>query len=365
MGRRAGAITLFVAIAVATATPAHASPPPGFYGVVAQDELGVADFERMEAGRVGTLRATLAWSEVDPTPLPGDLQWEAFDRIVRQTARRGIRVLPTVYTVPGWVAELEGCETPGAGPCTITPPRSRLGLEAWRSFLAAAAARYGPGGLFWVLNPGVEEVPIEAWQIWNEPNAPGFYKPFPNPVFYADLVVAAATGLRSADPGAEVVLGGLFRNPSLGRGGISGVEFLRALYARPGFDAAFDGVALHPYGARMSRVRRSVRRMLSVVDEAGDDAETWITEIGWSSHGKPNPLNRGPRGQARRLAQAFRYFARERRRLRIRAVLWYAWQDVAAGEVRCQWCAASGLFTFGALDPKPAWDAFTLFTGGT
>ncbi len=346
---------------------ATADVPRSFYGVVAQAHLERTDFERMGTGHVGTLRVALPWAQIDPTPVPEDYDWSEFDATVSEAAKQQITILPTVYTVPQWVSLSEGCNKPPGGPCAITPPHTQVGLAAWRTFLGAAARRYGPGGLFWTLHQDLPRAPIRTWQIWNEQNSPGFYQPRPDVEDYATLLTAASNAIRGQDPSAQIILGGMFRYPLGGRdGGIRAVEFLRSLYARPGLESTFDGVAVHPYAGRVSGVRRQVQRVKQVVDEAGDEGvQLWVTEVGWASGGKATPLNRGLDGQARRLTQAFRYFTEERERLNLKAVLWYAWRDVDEQDSRCKWCAQSGLFPVGSLaDPKPAWSSFIQFTGG-
>jgi len=352
------------AIALAASAPASAQTPPEFYGVVPQGELTDKDIERMGAGRVGTARVTLPWSQIDPTALPRDYLWQDFDEIVAEAARQDVAILPMAFSVPPWVSAMEGCRKPPGGPCEVRPPQTQAGLEAWRSFLAAAVDRYGPGGVFWTLNPTLPERPIRAWQIWNEQNSPGFYQPRPDVSDYAALLSAASAGIRAEDPEAEVVLGGLYRFPLGGDGGgIRGTDFLERLYAQPGIEAAFDGVAVHPYSARLVGMRSQVRRMTSIVDAHGDGQEgIWITEVGWASGGGPHPLNRGPEGQAERLRRAFAWFTARRAALNIRLVAWYAWRDTK-GDAVCDWCANSGLLEFGST-PKPAWLEFLRFTGG-
>ncbi|MDX6581482.1 MAG: polysaccharide biosynthesis protein PslG [Solirubrobacterales bacterium] len=348
------------------AAPAGASgaPPRQFYGVVSQSKLHRDDLARMAKGNVGTLRVTLSWSAVDPSPV-FDYDWSAFDDTVAEAARRGIEVLPAVFTVPGWVSALERCEA--GAECGITPPHTAAGLAAWRTFLGDAARRYGPGGVFWLLHPELPDEPIETWQIWNEENDPGFFAPAPDVGRYAALLSAASEAIRGVDASAEILLGGMCCYPLHGRdGGIRTTDFLRSLYEYPGIDADFDGIAIHPYAARLGGVRRQVESVVRLVGGALGDTEAgiWITEVGWASGGAHNRLNRGPRGQARRLAQAFRYFTRQRARLGIRAVLWYAWRDVPQAISPCLWCPDSGLFHAAALVPKPAWSSFVRFTGG-
>ncbi len=369
--RWAGIAAGCVAALVAFTSPAEASrkPPDPFFGVVSQNrDLDTADFKRMGRGHVGTVRIALPWQEVDPGPAANDLEWERFDDIVAGAARHDVAVLPTVYTVPHWVAVTDGCRTPAYGPCSITPPHSAYALSLWRSFLGAAVARYGPDGGFWERHPTVPYRPIRAWQIWNEPNSPGFFQPRPDPDRYADLLRAASEAIRGHDEQAQIVIGGLFGYPLNGRdGGMRATEYLRALYAIPDIEAAFDGVAVHPYASRISGTIGQMRRINQIIRQAGDDEATlWVTEIGWSSGGSADePLNRGPKGQAKRLRQAFQFLTEKREAMRIAAVLWYAWQDVPRRDAICKWCARSGLFPLGSLEaPKPAWDEFTSFTGG-
>ena len=95
-----------------------------------------------------------------------------------------------------------------------------------------------------------------------------------------------------------------------------------------------------------------------------DDAATslWVTEIGWGSANGGNPLNRGLSGQAERLKQAFKYFSKNRNKLKLATVTWFSWMDSKTSI--CEWCSKSGLFKTG-LKEKPAWRAFTKFSGGS
>jgi hypothetical protein len=364
----AGAV-LAALLGASSTTANQAKPPRDFFGVVSQTHtLGDADFDRMGRAHVGMVRVPLPWQEVDPTPAPGDYEWGRFDAIVAGAARHGITVLPTVYTVPPWVSEIERCHGPANGPCSIIPPHTTYGLSLWRTFLAEAVERYGPDGSFWVAHPALRYEPITAWQIWNEENSPGFFQPRPNPARYANLLRAASEAIRGQDPTAQIVIGGLFGYPLKGRdGGLRATEYLRDLYAIPDIEAAFDGVAVHPYASRISGVEGQMRRINHIIHQAHDDgAQIWVTEIGWGSGEGPEPLNRGRRGQAKRLRQAFEFFEAKRDAMRIHTVLWYAWQDVSAREALCKWCARSGLFPIDSLErPKPAFRSFTAFTGGS
>jgi hypothetical protein len=145
---------------------------------------------------------------------------------------------------------------------------------------------------------------------------------------------------------------------------IPAAAYLAELYHRPGLAAAFDGVAAHPYGARLRAVREQVEALRERIRRASDDARLWITEIGWASGGPPNPLNRGPRGQAKRLRKTFGYLLAERRRLRIETVDWYSWRDTPPGAAElCDWCPESGLLSADGV-PKRAFAAFRQTASG-
>ena len=82
-----------------------------------------------------------------------------------------------------------------------------------QSFTRAAVERYGTGGSFWKEHPNLPEMPISDWQFWNEPNSHLFWKPAPNPTEYVELLRGFEHTVHSADPGAKVLLGGLFPTP--------------------------------------------------------------------------------------------------------------------------------------------------------
>jgi hypothetical protein len=353
-----------VAASVIGASPARARSDDPEYGVVSQRFLTPEDIERMGEGNVDMLRVTLNWSDVDTAAAPAGYDWSGFDTIVAAASREDIDVLPVLYTVPHWVSVLEGCT---GEDCSKTPPHTEAGLYAWRAFLATAARRYGPDGVFWATHPDIPQHPVRVWQIWNEQNDPGFFKPRPDVGRYGELFGAAAEAIHGQDPGADVILGGMCCYPLHGRdGGIQLTEYLRRLYENPDVAAVIDGVAIHPYGQRMRGVEHQVETTAAVVRQvAPKPTPLWITETGWSSGRGPHPLDRGPRGQARKLRAAFGYFRREGDRLGIRAVLWYAWRDLPRDADRiCTWCSLSGLFRAESLTPKPAWRAFVSFTGG-
>lgn len=348
------------ALVVASAGLAEGAAGKRFFGVAPQGALGSADFKRMGKGKVGTVRVPIFWFAIDGAAPSGDFDFSSIDSVVGEAARNGVDVLPFLYGTPNWVATKLDNRRCGSG-CAAYAPSTKAALAAWREFVAATVARYGRQGSFWIENPTIPKRPIRAWQIWNEQNSRSFFAPEEAPRRYARLLDVASAAVEAEDRRADVVLGGM---PQLAgsRKATAGSKYLRQLYRVGGVERDFDGVAVHPYGAKLQAVRDQVESFHGEIRRAGDSrAELWITETGWSSASGGNPLNVGKRGQAQRLRQAFEYFRDQRNRLEIKAVTWFSWTDSKVSI--CDWCANAGLFS-AKLKPKPAWRAFTKFSGG-
>ena len=153
-----------------------------FFGTVQIATLDDQDIQGMAAARVRTNRFVLKWGWVQPDK--GSFDWGPADRFIGRLAFRGIRAVPAVWGNPDWVA--------GSG---STPPIGGPAAEkAWRNFLRALVARYGPGGSYWATGyrqqygAGATPLPIQSWQIWNEPNLTKYFAPDPSPGKYARLL---------------------------------------------------------------------------------------------------------------------------------------------------------------------------------
>ncbi len=348
-------------------TASAANVPRAFFGVAPQGNIAQEDLERMGAGNVGTLRIVLPWQLLDPKPNTDAINFSGVDPIVLLAAQNGIQVLPTIYGTPDWVAQqLDGDDCgsdEGQTPCATFAPRSDAALAEWKDFIGKLVDRYGPEGTFWGEHTDTPKMPIRTWQIWNEQNSSTFYSQ-PDPASYDALLSNAADAIRKRDSGATVMLGGMFQTSGQD-GSILANKFLRQLYDIDGASDDFDAVASHPYAHSLKNIEAQVRLMHDVIDRAGDDAPLWVTEIGASSSDGKNPLELGEEGQANLLRSAFNFFLDKRQEWNLGGVIWYAWRDVPEDSPGiCDWCANAGLFPVDSLDPKPAWAAFTSFTGG-
>jgi hypothetical protein len=208
-------------------------------------------------------------------------------------------------------------------------------------------------------------MPIRTWQIWNEANF--FYFAYPvSPGRYARLLKPTYTAIKGVDPGADVLLSGLFGNPDeSGKRGMDAIDFLAALYRVPGIKRYFDSVAMHPYAFHVSDLEELTEEIRSViVDNRDPGASLYITEMGWGSQNDPSVVafEQGIQGQARELREAYGYLIANRHRLNLKGTYWYSWKDVKG---YCNFCDSVGLFRAGkAFKAKPAWHSFVALSGG-
>ena len=53
---------------------------------------------------------------------------------------------------------------------------------------------------------GATPLPIQSWQIWNEPNLAKYFAPQPSVSEYARLLEISQAAIRGQDPQAQIVL---------------------------------------------------------------------------------------------------------------------------------------------------------------
>ncbi|HEV7615605.1 MAG TPA: hypothetical protein VGO36_05195 [Solirubrobacterales bacterium] len=335
--------------------------PKGFFGIGPQTTLTDRDAEYMVAGGIESIRWPLPWNGVQPTQ-KGPLLWEGFDDVVEVAARHGLTVLPFVYGTPSWIARKY----------TTLPVNNGKARQAWTRFLSAAVERYGPGGEFWKEHaPGVKyatvidrQLPIRSWQVWNEANF--FYFAYPvSPQRYTQLVRISSPAIKRVDPGAKVILSGLFGDPTAGGAkGMPASKFLEILYRSPGIKSRFDGVALHPYAVDAETLEELVEELHEVTVANHDRVPLYITEMGWGSENNFQEVafEQGIRGQVKQLKASYGYLLENRSRLDLKQVFWFSWKDLPD---TCSFCDSVGFFREGPrFHAKPAWHAFVALTGG-
>lgn len=225
---------------------ASAAPSPN-YGINATSSVLQApnSSERQKAlrdikalgGRY--VRIDVTWTFVEPGP--GAFNWSYYDSVIGGIRGAGLEpILLLDYANPAY------------GPT--------LDTAAFARYAGAVAARYGPGG-------------SHTYEVWNEPNHPAHYL---SPAQFVDLLRATYPAIKSADPAATVITGGLAPNGA--------VDYARDMYAA-GAHGSFDAFGLHPYVGTGTEAQQPIRDLMVA---NGDGAKKmWATEAGWSTWSTP------------------------------------------------------------------------------
>lgn len=328
---------------------AHAATvPAGMVGM--NDWKPPTDQTLGNVGRAGIhrWRAGMFWYMVEKDR--GVYNWSQYDRIVVAAARNHVSLLMVLAGCPYWA-----CNGDLTG-----PPTSTDGLARQREFTRAAVARYGSTGTYWQAHPELPRTPVTEWQVWNEVNSSAFYKPGPDAAAYARLLRNDAAAIRSADPNATVVLSGLTEY-----GQVPVDEFLRRLYAQPGFKQNFDVMALHAYEPSAQAVGKLLERTRGVMRAAGDGGRPmWLTEMGWgtSSAGLRTPTSEGE--QAVKMRKSMDMMLGCRSRFNVRRTYWFSYSDTRPQPGQADNAGNhTGLFDTGGR-PKPAWSTLHQYRDG-
>lgn len=380
MSRRTLLAAAVAAIVVALgAVPAlaaraqRATPVPfGFVGVDVdypvwpngEVDLG-QQLDKMVASGVDSVRAVLDWSDAQPyakwSEVPSDergqfvnvggvpTNFTEIDALVAQTAQRGMTLLPIVIYAPPWDGvSFRGGQT--AVPRTPGP---------YAAFVRALVLRYGRKGSFWRDNPQIPKLPVEMWEIWNEPDVYSFWPEdgIPWTKGYIPLLREAHAAVKGADPTAKVVLAGLAN--------YSWLDLRRIV--RHGGRGLFDMVDIHPFTKTPQGVITILSLARQVLNAAGLRHTPIVAgEVSWPSSQGQHPIRVGfdigttEAGQARRISQVLPMFARDRSSLGLAGFDYYNWAslDRAGAEV----FDFAGLFHFNPSDfeftAKPAAAAF-------
>lgn len=226
----------------ANADACRAMPPTRL--AVAAHQLTPDNLDAAKAVGFDIVRSDLFWRNVERH---GAYDFAAVDQRMAALESRGMQVI--------WILDYGHPDHGGE-----YRPVSAQDKEAYVAYARAVAERYR--GRRAVL----------AYEIWNEPNHFGWPHAAEE---FATLAKQAAQAIKSVDPGATVVSGGL-----------SWVD--RAyLYrmASTGALSAFGAIGIHPYRqtARPESLASDIRPLADILGAAGVTAPVWATEWGQSA----------------------------------------------------------------------------------
>jgi hypothetical protein len=330
---------------------------------------GAADLDLADGAGVRLYRGRLRLDCLDPSgtgtfdfsrPLPA-CSGLSYDDLVGALAARGMTYLPILINF-GTVG--------GRGYVPVPPTVDGVGGSPTRArfaaFAAAAARRYGPDGTFWEAC-GCTPRPIRAWEVWNEENNGWWWGGNASAQDYVAVFDEVRGALRSADPQARAIVGGVVWDRNGERSFVAPESLVAALAA--GNPNRFDAVAIHPYtdargataralahdaGKLVERMATALRCLTGPGRNGAPRQQIWITEMGWSdTDAPPNTIADGMRqfltwlGSGTRLARS------------VGPVLWYMLRDNGAKGARddqlgLRWTSPTGA----DAGAKAVWSTF-------
>ena len=299
LGLPVAALAVFLLVNLSQPAEAETTQLKAPRAVVWKDFLGVnahflwftpeqykQQMQRFHALGLEWVRVDLHWDRHEPSE--GRYRLGELDEVVDSLKQEQLKsVFYLVGSAPHATSAPSGSPTPDQYP----PKQAQVFAER----MAMLARRYPS---------------IDAWQVWNEPNLPSFWRPHEDAEAYGRLLQQSTQALRQVDPNKPVVMGGMaYYSQMPVKGGLM-LESLGKL----GVQQLGTIIAYHPYsqtpetdepGKRDFILRsQQLNQMLRGVQVPA----IWATEWGWSSYAGPIELQEliGEQGQAdyvlRRLA---------------------------------------------------------------
>lgn len=287
-----------------------------------------SEFAATRNAGISWLRCDFAWYDLEPAR--GEWDFAGTDIVIQEALDNGISILGILGTSPSWA---------NGGHEWNFPPTD---MGAWRNYVRTVVSRYRDK--------------VSAWEIWNEENIHAFWQPEPNPEAYVYLLAAASEEIRSADPDATIVMGGV--------AGL-GYDYLDACLSL-GAAEYVDAVAYHPYAETIGeegqpeedllKPKEKLSRMLVnfvhglVSRHTAKELQVWITELGWATC-EESPPGVDQQTQAAYLLRTLINYAGTD----VDRVFWYNLRDTHLNDIDHY-----GLIEVN-FNPKPSYDYFSTF----
>jgi hypothetical protein len=214
-----------------------------------------ADLQAAHEAGARVLRIAFGWDAMEPER--GKFDWSFWDEYVKAaTEDYGLTLIPYICYTPKWAAT-----DPGEN-YWRSPPRDP---QDFARFVAAAVGRYRDR--------------IHSWELWNEPDNAAYW--LGRPEQFAALVRAGSAAVRTADPSAKIVLGGIAGE----------LDFLAKVLHDGQTAASVDVVNIHSYfetwhPSPIEHVTQYVAGAAGLIRDTGGHQPLWMAETGYSSVGE-------------------------------------------------------------------------------
>ena len=214
------------------------------------------DIAVLQAAGIRYLRFAIGWDSTETER--GKYDWSEWDALFALLREAGITPLPYVCYTPRWLHPEDAKDF----------WRRPADPARFARFLSALVQRY--------------RGQVPSWELWNEPDNEQYW--LGTVEQYARLVEAGARAVRTADPGARVVLGGMAKMRS---------RFLEDLLGPLGVGRLVDVINLHGYletwdAARAEEYPRRIEAVAQLAREVAPGADLWLAEFGYSDWRRPD-----------------------------------------------------------------------------
>jgi hypothetical protein len=238
-----------------------------------------------EAG-IGWAKVMFPWQEIEPRKgryyddRYRKSTWEKYDEIVALLEKYSIRPIARLDKPPEWALM-----PPGQAGDRGTP---LLAITDYANYVGEVAKRYRGR--------------IQHYQIWNEPNLAAEWGGLrPDAAAYTELLKAAASAIRAADPDALILAAPLAQTTERSDRALNEVEYLEGMY-RAGAGPAFDILFANAYGferppsdpprPEVLNFQRVTFLREKMVERGDGKKPIWLNEVGWNAAPATFPPNR-------------------------------------------------------------------------
>lgn len=300
LGAVAAAVLSAALVAPAGIEPVDAAPAPVHRGMFGMHAISTSATAIPGAKAVRLWDTDTTWRVLNPAP--GVYDWTTLDARIQDAVDSQTTVLLVLGATPEWAAtSLSDADADWLGPGSAAPPRSML---EWTAFVREVVKRYGGR--------------IEAYQIWNEPADPIFWRGSWD--LLARMTEAASAVIRWNDSSATVVGAPMILRGPDWEG--KAREYVDALAGRgmPVDVMAFHGYADGPPGEGKADDVGRLQEIVARSPAAG--LPLWETEVNFTQEaGDPSlPSTTKREWLARAYLDAVRHG--------VERVYWYAFADI-------------------------------------
>jgi hypothetical protein len=134
------------------------------------------------------------------------------------------------------------------------------------AYVTSFADAYGPGGTFWAEHPGLPYLPVQSYEIGNEPDidpsdpADNVHLHYSAPASYALVYESARSALHAVDPSGQAVVGGMLDSGAVPLS--TAEQYLQAI-------GPMDAVGFHPYVYDLTAMEQDTQTLREWLDAHG------------------------------------------------------------------------------------------------